>query len=217
MRKERKDLVVLAADKNIDYGIRGLLTRPKSLGTRQIDADSLIHPRHDPGCLREAHNVLRPFAKSYDHALVVFDREGSGRETASRETLEAEVEARLAANGWDDRAAVVVIDPELEVWAFAASPHVAQCLGWPPGRGTLRSWLQRRHLWPAGRSKPEHPRAVFELILREVDRPRSSAVYERLGRRVGLRGCTDAAFYKFSTTLANWFPQPGETRALELL
>jgi hypothetical protein len=99
VREGQRDLVVLAADKNIDHGIRGLLSRPRAFGARLIDAESLVHPRHDPGCLREAHNVLRPLLKSYAHALVVFDREGSGREMATREALEAEVEARLAANG----------------------------------------------------------------------------------------------------------------------
>lgn len=202
--------MILAADKNIDYGIRGLLTRPRALGTRPIDAESLVHPRHDPGCLREAHNVLRPVVKSYAHALVVFDREGSGREAVTRETLEAEVEARLAANGWGGRAAAVVIDPELEIWAFATSPHVERCLGWPARRGALRPWLERRDLWLPARPKPDHPRAALKRALREAGRPRSSALYERLGRRVGLRGCVDEAFHKLTTTLSAWFPPEGK-------
>lgn len=176
-----RDLIVLAADKNIDFGLRGLLGRPKALGVRSGD---------------------------YRHALVVFDHQGSARDAQPTDRLAGEVRDRLAANGWGDRAEVVVLDPELEVWVFADSPHVEHCLGWRRGRGTLRRWLEARKLWTPGRAKPEAPREALDEVLRELRRPRSSALYRCIAERVSLAGCTDPAFRKLASTLARCFPPP---------
>ena len=46
----RKDLVVLAADKDMEYALKGLLSRPQALGIRTIEADIRVHPGHDPAC-----------------------------------------------------------------------------------------------------------------------------------------------------------------------
>ena len=74
------ELVLLVADKNIEYGMRGLLGRPQAIGIRPIDSKIYVHPHRDPGCARRAHEFLRQFADDYDHALVVFDRQGCGWE-----------------------------------------------------------------------------------------------------------------------------------------
>ncbi len=118
------DLIVLVADKNMDDGLRGLLTRPKALGIREIEARIFVHPRRDPACVRESDAFLRPFAGRYSRALVMLDRHGSGREALSAETLATEVRGRVALSGWDDRVEVIVLDPELETWVFASSPQV---------------------------------------------------------------------------------------------
>lgn len=200
-----KDLVALVADKNIDHGVRGLLARPKALGIREIEADLLIHQKRDPACLGDAHNFLRPFVNQYRHAIVMFDRQGSGREHMSAEHLSEEVRGRLAANGWGDRAEAVVLDPELEAWVFAASPNVERCLGWRRS-ARLRDWLVGRGLWNPARPKPTQPREALERALFEARRPRSASIYECLGRRVSFRECTDPAFLKFRATLVSWFP-----------
>ena len=41
MSVELKDLVVLTADKNIEGALRGLLSRPQSLGIREIPTKSM--------------------------------------------------------------------------------------------------------------------------------------------------------------------------------
>lgn len=199
------DLIVLVADKNIDYGIRGLLTRSRALGIRNIQADVLVHPRRDPACLREAHNVLRPFLNQYAHAVVMFDRHGSGREQETAEDLSEQVRDRLAASGWGDRAEAVVLDPELEVWVFATSPHVERCLGWRKSE-RLKSWLVQNGMWDPAQPKPSQPRTALERALREANRPRSASIYRCLGQRVSFRECTDPAFLMFRTVLARWFP-----------
>lgn len=136
-----KDLVVLAADRDAEQTLRALLGRADSLGIRTLQFDIFLHPQHDNGCCHRAHDFLRPFQRLYRHALVVFDIEGSGRETLGRMPLEAEVEERLGANGWGDRAAALVLAPELEVWCWTPSPHTERFLGWSNGRTELEARL----------------------------------------------------------------------------
>jgi hypothetical protein len=138
--------------------------------------------------------------------LVVLDLEGSGREVQGRDAIERDVETALAASGWQGRAEAVVIEPELEAWVFSPSPHVEACLGWRETLGPLREWLERQGSWVAGRPKPIRPREALERALRAVNRPRSSALYECLGRRVGLKACGDPAFKKLTRVLKAWFP-----------
>ncbi|MBM4091994.1 MAG: hypothetical protein FJ276_21565, partial [Planctomycetes bacterium] len=139
-----KDLIALVADGQMEFTLRGLLTRGRSLLFRQITADIYVHPGKDPGCLRRGHEFLRPFSRQYSHALVMHDREGCGREESSRETLEAEMESRLNGSGWRNRCAAIVIDPELEVWVWSDSPEVAQVLGWGGDEPPLADWLKTR-------------------------------------------------------------------------
>ena len=98
-----RDLVVLAADKDTAQALEGLLSkRPPALGIRPISYDMLVHPQHDPGCLLESGGLLSPFSHSHRNALVVFDREGCGRESSSRAELETTVEWDLKGT-WGDR------------------------------------------------------------------------------------------------------------------
>ncbi len=112
-----KDLIVLTADKNTEFLIKGLLPRmPKIEEIKDFKFDIFSHPYKDPGTFKGAHDFLRPFINDYSYSLVVFDHDGCGSESKSREELEKEVESRLDANGWKDRNGVAVIDPELENW-----------------------------------------------------------------------------------------------------
>lgn len=201
-----KDLVILVADKNMDHGVRGLLSRPTSLGIREIQFDTFVHSRHDPGCAGESHNFLRPFKNEYSHAIVMFDRHGSGRERWAAGALSEQVRQRLAVNGWDNRAEVIVLDPELEVWVFSESPLVEYCLGWRVQQAPLRNWLQDQGLWTQNHRKPVQPRRALEEVLKKVKKPRSSAIYMTLGKRVGLQRCQDPGFLKFRAVLTRWFP-----------
>lgn len=201
-----KDLVVLVADKDTEYAVKGLLSRPAALGIRPIEADIFPHWRRDPGCANEAHDFLRPLLHLYGHALVMFDRIGSGKEQVQREAVSEEVRSRVAANGWGDRAGVVVLDPEIEVWVFAASPQVERCLAWPATNIRLRHWLSDKGLWARNDIKPRDPKTALEQVLREIRRPKSPAFFECLGRLVNFGECTDPSFLTFRQLLAHWFP-----------
>ena len=47
-----KDLVILAADKDLEFALRGMLSRPEALGIRPVEAntDIFVEPEHDPAC-----------------------------------------------------------------------------------------------------------------------------------------------------------------------
>ena len=85
----RRDLVVLAADKDMEHALRGLLSRHKSLPIRQIAFDIFVHPQHDAACATRGVPFLSPLSQRYQHALLILDHEGSGRETMSPDDLQA--------------------------------------------------------------------------------------------------------------------------------
>lgn len=91
-RQYDKDLVVLAADKDMEFTMKGILHRPHSLGIKPISFETYRHPQKDPGCLQEGHDFLRPFVNKFRHALLMLDRRGCGKENMGRERLEEEIE-----------------------------------------------------------------------------------------------------------------------------
>lgn len=205
--EDTKGLVVLVADKNIEFVIKGLATRNRSLRVRQFSLDVYVHPERDPGCLLKGDTFLRQFVGRHSHALVIFDREGCGREQLSREDLESHVETRLVTVGWTrDRSAALVLDPELEIWVWSGSTHVDNVLGWKGRTPSLKSWLQSNN-WTAGNEiKPAQPRPALDEALRLAGKPRSSAIYLQLAQKVSLERCSDPSFLKLKSLFRQWFP-----------
>ncbi|MGB9846506.1 MAG: methylation-associated defense system protein MAD4 [Desulfotomaculales bacterium] len=199
------DLVILVPDRDTEAAVKGILSRPQALGIREIGSTIFTHIERDPGCFKRSHDFLRPMINTYKHALVIFDRAGCGQEPKGRETIERIVEKNLSISGWENRAAAVVIDPELEVWVWSDSPEVANCLGWEPGLADLRKWLTDRGLWPRYARKPVDPKLAVEQVLRQLKKPRSSAVYKLLAQRVSFERCIDPAFSKFKAVMQKWF------------
>jgi hypothetical protein len=200
-----KDLVVLAADGQMEFAVKGLLTRGCALGFREVSVDIHVHPAKDPGCFLRGHDFLRAFHRQYRHAIVLFDREGCGREDNPREALEQELEERLSSSGWGDRAAVIVLDPELEIWVWSDSPEVDAVLGWTDRTPCLTDWLQAAGYSTSGQTKPRRPKEALEQALRSVRKGRSSAIFFQLAQRVSVNRCTDPAFLKFKATVQRWF------------
>lgn len=149
-----KDLVALVADRSIEAGIRGLLSRPRALGIRSVEFEVFTHPGRDPGCYHRAHDFLRPLSRQFRRALVIFDRAWEGAPLQDPQALEADVRERLRYGGGADWADVVVINPELEAWVWSDSPHVDECLGWHGRVPSLREWVREKGLWPEGAAKP---------------------------------------------------------------
>jgi hypothetical protein len=199
------DLIVLAACKDMGETLKALLVRHEDLEIPRIEAEVLVHPRHDPAVLRSAHDFLRSYQRTASHALVAFDRHGCGRRDR-REDLEKSVETRLAQNGWGGRSAAIVIDPELEMWFWSESPHVETALGWVRGRAHLEKWLVEEGYLIQGQQKPHRPKDAVLSAWRLSRTQRSSSNYGDLAERVDFQHCADPAFLKLRTVLKSWFP-----------
>ncbi len=199
-------MIVLVADQDMLFSVRGLLLRCASFGVRHVSFDIYPHPEHDPACLLQSHNFLRSFSNSHTHALVMFDREGCGKEDLARQELETRVEKLPAQNGWDDRAAAIVLDPELEIWVWTNSPQLEIILGWQGRQPTLRSWLINQGFSNDLLAKPNQPKEALKKALRLRDKKPSSSIFRQLAESLSLDTCTDLAFAKFRETLKRWFP-----------
>jgi hypothetical protein len=209
MAADTLDLVVLVPGKDERETLDGLLSRHSALGIRPLDYRILDpHPRRDPGCFHEAPQDLQPFLLKAQHALVMFDREGSGQEQRSAGEIARDVEGRLRGAGWDDRARALVLDPELEIWVWSDSPHVEKVLGWGDRSPGLREWLREAGLLNTQQIKPDRPKECFDAAIRQARVQRSSALFRRLAEQVSLSRCQDPCFTALRAILTEWFPAP---------
>lgn len=202
----RPELVVLAADLDIEQTVKGLLARPQALRIRpvrsQLVRDTMAG--HDGGTFKRAHDVLEPFSSdSLCRALVLFDRAWDGAPSRDAKRLAEDVERRLAPM-WGERARCVVLDPEIEVWVFSDSPHVDRTLGFAEGQ--LRTWLREKGQWPADQLKPGDPKTAMLQALRRSHIKPSASLFGQLATKVGLERCIDPGFRLFVETLRTWFP-----------
>lgn len=176
-----------------------------SLGIRPLGVEYLRHPRHDPGCFLQAPDILQPYQLRAAHALVVFDREGCGREELTAEQIESDLATRLSESGWGPRSRAVAIDPESEIWIWSDSPKVDEGLGWANRKPALREWLRSRQLLAPDPTKPGAPKDAFRVALREVGQKASASVFARLARQVSLDRCDDPSFSRLRSCLTEWF------------
>jgi hypothetical protein len=201
-----KDLVVVVADRDTEQAISALLRRNQALQIRAVDFDIFVHPERDPGVLQRGVALLNEInaLQKYRYALLLFDREGCGKEALTPSELEQQVQQQLDMSGWQGRSAVVVIDPELESWVFATSPHVVDVFAGGDAE-VFQRVVESFPKTPLG--KPQKPKEAVEKLLRQKAIVRSSALYKELASRVSLKGCTDPAFQRLCAILRSWFPQ----------
>lgn len=198
-----KDLIILVADKNMEFAVKGILQRTVSLKIREISYDVKVHSNRDPGIYNTAHDFLRIFLNKYSYALVMLDKEGCGRNDDSTQ-IATNIQSKLNSSGWKNRSKVVVLDPELEIWVWSDSPEVSICIGW--SNKELRDWLQSEGYILPNAHKPQNPKLAFEKALRIKRKPRSSSIYGKLAERVSFERCIDPAFQELKAILQQWFP-----------
>ncbi len=215
-----RELVILVADGTMKAVFDAFFGRDKWHLTLQC-GDFDLWPEedifHDPlhtngGVYKQAHELLRPYTRTHLRALVVLDQQFGGERPA--QDVKDQIVKRLRRNGWEDRetregrresrCAVVVIDPELEVWLWQDNPEVAQAVRF---RGTsLRASLQETGEWPKEAEKPAEPKETMQRLIRENRAPKTKVVYSRIARSVSTLNCRDGAFLKLASTLREWFP-----------
>ncbi len=201
-----QDLVILAADSNIEQALVGLFRRPKALGIRPIDEEIYVHPQHDPGCALNGVEFLSRYSEQYRHGLLIFDHEGSGMEQKQPQEVQQELNREFENSAWGKRASTIVLDPELESWVWSSSPHVDAVVGWKDRRPPLRRWLISQGYLQERATKPERPKEALQAALRTVRKPRSASLYRQLAEKVSLRRCNDPSFLELKRVLTAWFP-----------
>lgn len=221
----KRDLFVIVPDLDMENTIKTLLCYRQPALNIQLDfnpdrppqGDLLRYAGRDSGCFRDAINILRAPQRTHQHAILIFDRDGCGAKDMDRKWIESKVERELCDNGWEpEKIAVIVIEPELEAWVWANSPHVANVLGWRDDPMALRPFLLKSGFWEAGLEKPRDPKAAMWAALREQGKPVGARIFAELAKRVGLADCRDAAFQKLRSRLLDWFgsclPQPTDSQ-----
>jgi hypothetical protein len=198
-----KDLIILVADKSMESALRGGLSRPQSLGIRDITFDFLQHPGRDGGTRTSGAQILALENGRYSHALLVLDHEGSGTEQTSQE-LENELDQKLECV-WGIHAKAIVIAPELDVWMWGSDNKLAEILRWPHQQ-SIREWLSERSFAFGADGKPLRPKEALETIFPVCRLPRSAANYQKIASSISLSRCLDPAFHRLKATLQEWFP-----------
>ena len=101
-----EDLIVIAADRQMERTIRMLLTECcPALGIPRISFQVRRHPQRDPGCRSTSIQLLGPERGRFRKAMVMFDLRGSGEEDTAAPELEAQLEEQLNLDGWRRTAA----------------------------------------------------------------------------------------------------------------
>jgi hypothetical protein len=199
-----RDLVVLAADKSIQFALRGALSRAEALGIRPITFDFRVHAGRDGGARSSGADVLRSQRRLFGHSLLVLDFEGCGaRAGQTALDVEAELDAELSLV-WQGQAKAIVIDPELETWVFGSDNALQTALAWPLHQ-SIRAWLRERGHSIGAHGKPVAPKAAFDALVAVHKMPRSSAIYESITSLISLATCQDAGFQRLRSTLQRWF------------
>jgi len=201
------DLVIVVADGGIEQSIRGMLTRPKALVIRPLMGVEFPKLKElDGGTYTRGHKLAALYKDTHKHALIVFDLDWEGRPSDDPAELESAVERDLAAE-WGPRGRCVVIAPELEVWVWSDSPHVATVLGWD-GMPELKQWLRTKGLWNAAHPKPSDPKKAYLAAIEAKRVQKSNANFRSLAEKVSFSQCQDRSFQRLGDILRGWFPQP---------
>jgi hypothetical protein len=202
-----KDLIVVVADSYQEKVMEGLLPRlPLSSGTAVFAFDIIRNPGHDSGSYNDSHELLRPFMNQYRYAVVIFDFEGCGAEhLKTKKEIEQEVQGLLNNNGWDNRNAIVVIEPEVENWMWIDNIHVEQAIGWEKPE-SLYNWARNEGLIAGSANKPTRPKETLEAALRISETPKSTAIYKKIASLVSYKRCEDPSFNQLIRQLTDWFP-----------
>lgn len=220
----KRDLFLVVADLDAENVFKTLLgQRQEALGISldfiaeaPPNGDLLRYSGRDCGCYGDAVELLRPPQKTHRHAVICFDHHGSGAEGESCQEIEDEIEKGLRESGWaQGSASAVVIQPELEAWAWADSSEVANAMGWNGDMHSLRNYLCKGGFWDIGEMKPSDPKKAMQQAVKEkCGRGVTAPLFAELARKVGVRSCRDRSFTKFRNVLQRWFPRLGSDTSL---
>ena len=199
-----QDLVLLVADKNMQFALQGALSRPEALGIRPIDYEFRSHPGRDGGVRASGPQVLAGERNRFRHALMLLDLEGCGTDFVDPVDLENELDQRVRA-AWNDDGKTIVIAPEVDVWLWGSDNALSDAFQWPL-QGSIRDYLRTRDFQFSSDGKPLRPKEALDALVPVHKQPRSSALYEKITNKISLQNCRDPAFLRLHQQLRAWFP-----------
>ena len=204
-----EDLGLIVADKNMEFTLKGIFSRPESLGIRSITFQINVHYGHDGGVRTNGPETLALLRSKFSHGIVMLDLEGSGAD-GDAASVERDLNDRLKTT-WGDRAKAIVIEPELDAWIWGSDNAIRQALGC--SIADIRPRLREAGFEFQPNSKPTRPKEAFELLMRELREPRSSSHYEKITSSISLARCVDPAFIRLRESLQHWFGSTDATPA----
>lgn len=199
-----QDLVVLVADKNMQFALQGAFGRPQALGVRPFTYEFRSHMGRDGGVRTTGADVLAREAARFHHALMLLDFEGCGQEDGDPLVLEEQLDRKLN-SVWGLNAKTIVISPEVDIWLWGNDNVLRGALHWPQD-GSIRDWLRGKGFEFNADDKPVRPKEALDAMRPVHKQARSSAMYEKVTKRISLQNCTDLAFARLRVQMQSWFP-----------
>jgi hypothetical protein len=209
-------LVVVVADGTYEAVLKELFARSRDAGFRQLESRIVPDTYHDSS--RKLTELLRPFLREYNHALVLRDLSGSGHEDKGARKLEEHLEGQMRGNGWlNKKYAAIVTEPEIEEWLRLPSPSMLELLEERARkhRDSVKTFqrvlddLLKTHGGRDERGKACKPKEVFEKLVRHYGIPPANALRGFLAQREPLNGCRSDSFNRLLQILRSWFPASG--------
>jgi hypothetical protein len=202
-----KDLFVLVADADAEATFKTLLSHHHKLQIRPITFTVFRYEGRDAGCRVNAATIMRQYRDTHHHALVTFDHEGSGKEDTPAEEIAQAIQHDLHRNGWQEgQTAVLLFQPELEIWLWTDSPNLLEAIGWRDNYAELQDAISSKGYWKPDEVKPHRPKEALLTILRQTRVPFSAAIFSKVAGTVSFKRCTDPTFQTFLKILQGWFP-----------
>jgi hypothetical protein len=206
-----KDLIILVADKNAQFCLRGGLARHQSIGIRPIEIEFRVHPERDGGARKNGVSLLAIERGRFANAVLMFDFEGSGASHADALSLEEDLDRELVKT-WGATAKAIVLDPEVDSWVWGSDNSLAQSLNWAEPL-PIRRWIEDQGFKLDANGKPVRPKEAIESVLRKQRMPRSSAIYEKITSNVSISRCVDPAALRLRNWLVSRFPKDEQQRS----
>lgn len=187
----------------MEFTLSSGLARHHTLGVRPIRFEFRQHPGRDGGVRTSGAKILSLEKARFNHALLILDHEGCGSQQTPLK-LESKLDSELKPT-WGPHAKTIVIDPELDIWAWGSDNLLAEILRWPLEK-SIRAWLETEGFEFGDHGKPVRPKEALEAVFPICKLPRSASNYKKIAARISLAKCRDPAFQRLKTQLQTWFP-----------
>ena len=216
-----RDIIFHLADDHMETGMRAFFQRDDwqhALGCHRfdIDADSPVDlfrvaGHTDPGLWKHAHENLAAFRDKYRHAVIVLDADFDPYPGA--DVLHQDITRAMIAADWEEgQFAVVVIQPELEAWLWAANVNVAIAFGHQDFTA-LRNTLEAEGLWTPGEPKPNDLKRARDRAAKLGGKKTGGPIFKGVFGSISskaLNQCVEPGFKTLQEAVQRWFPKQKE-------